>query len=152
MATTAKARQISGRLAEVLRVRTTLALAEGIGTSGDPTINIGAGSVGGANAFIRVIPLAVPLAKDSLGLTQQGYAQHVVQLATEANEAGTTDNIVDNLSRAQLSAILGEAIQMGCNVEWYEEAKGTAPIETTITGSKLKATFNANAYYPLSNQ
>lgn len=151
MATTEKSRMIALKLAENIRARIgTLALAVGVGTSGDPTINIGAGSNGGVNAFIRIIPMPQALAKDVLGLSQTGFTPHVVQLATEANNAAGSG--ADVLTRQQLANVLGPCFAVGAQFEWYEEANGTAPVETTITGSKLKATVPADMYNQLAGQ
>lgn len=154
MATTEKARMIALRLADELKLRVfpALAFAETTGTAGDPVINIGTGADRSASATIRVVPFPAPLAKDILGLTSPQVALHVVQLATEANFAGTTDNIADNLTRQQLMNILGPCVGTGCKVEWYEEADGTGPSETTIDPTKLKAEFTPNPYFPLGIQ
>jgi hypothetical protein len=127
-------------------------MVEGIGTNGDPTILFGTGVSRGPNAFIRIAEITNPTAKDSLGLTAGAYTPHVVQLATEANFAGTTDNIADNITTVRLLDLLGELFMTGCQIEWYQEADGTTPTETTITASKLKGTFNPHRYWPLMGQ
>lgn len=148
---TEKARMISLRLAEMLRARIgTLALVEGVGASGDPLITIGAGSNGGVNAVIRVVPFSAPIAKDVLGLASTVFTPHVVQLATEANNAAGSG--ADILTRQQLMNFLAPVLGIGAQVEWYEEANGTAPVEATITSSKLKATVPANPYWTLMGQ
>lgn len=153
MATTEKARMLSLRLADELKLRlSALAFAETVGTSGDPLIKIGTGADRSASAVIRIVPFAAPLAKDILGNASSVYATHIVQLATEANFAGTTDNIADNLTRQQLIDILGPCVLIGAQVQWYEEADGTGPSETTIDPTKLKATFNPNPYFVLGAQ
>lgn len=153
MATSEKARMIALRIAEDLKFRIgALALAETVGTSGDPVINIGAGTDRSASATIRVVPMGFPLAKDVLGNASNVYTPHTVQLATEANYAGATDNIADNLTRQQLGDILVSCISTGCTMEWYEEADGTGPSETTIAANKLKATLKQNPYQPLMGQ
>lgn len=145
---------IATLLGDELKLRlSALAFAETIGASGDPLINIGAGTTRTASATIRIIVFGAPLAKDILGNASQVYATHIVQIATEANFAGTTDNIADNLTRQQLIDVLGPCLAVGAQVQWWEEADGTGPSETTFnTGAKLKATYNPNPYFVLGAQ
>lgn len=152
---TFKSFEMARQLADKFRKSIALAavtMVEGVGTNGDPTILFGTGVSRGPNAFIRIADMSDPTAKDSLGNTAGNYTPHVIQLATETNYAGTSDNIADNLSTDKLLDILGELITTGCQLEWYQEADGTTPTETTITSSKFKARFNTNRYWPLMGQ
>lgn len=151
MATTQKAISLARDLAEEIQKRLpTMTVATSFDSDGNPLVSVDDGSPasGEASALIKVRPIDWPLAKDALGLASQVYTPHVIQLATEANYAATTDNVADNLTRAQLLAILGPCLQKGCRVEWYEETYGTPPAASTITGSKLKASYE-NLYYPM---
>jgi hypothetical protein len=149
MATTHKASAIARELFDRLSKRLTLAITEGVGTDGDPIITIGTGASASASALIRIVPKDWPLAKDSLGNAATIFGPHKVQLATEANPSAGAG--ADNLSRQQLTNILGECLSCGCQTEWYEEAFGTGPDETTIDAANLKATY-ADIYHPLAAQ
>lgn len=151
---TFKATMLAQRLAESLKIRMTgLAFVESVGTNGDPIISIGPGTTRGANAVIRIVPEPTPTAKDIFGNASPNPATpHIVQLATEANFAGTTDNIADNLTRQQLGNILCDVFGTGCYVEWYEEADGTVPSETTFAANKLKASIAQNLWQQLMGQ
>jgi len=150
-----KATALARALADRLRLSIALVgvtMVEGSGTSNDPTITLGTGVSRGPNAFIRITDMTNPTAKDSLGNTQTNFTPCLVQLATEANFAGTTDNIADNLTTARLMDILGEVLAVGAYTEWYQEADGTTPTETTITASKLKQSFPQDRRWPLAGQ
>jgi len=153
MASTQKAFGIARRIFDDLRLRQrALAAVETLGTSGDPLLRFGAGTIGSASCVIRVVQLAAPTAKDVFNNASQVQVPHRIQIATEANHAGITDNVPDVLTRQQLIDILGVCLAQGSIVEWYEENNGTAATEATITGSKLKATFNADVYWPINGQ
>jgi hypothetical protein len=149
-----KSFEMSREIADVLRKKPSLAglaFTETTGTANDPIISIGPGTTRGKNVVIRLTELTNPTATDSLNLTAGKYGPHVAQLATEANFAGTTDNIADNIPRQMLLDVLGEVIKRGSRVEWWEEADGTAPSETTYnTASKLKASWAFSSYWPLA--
>lgn len=144
---TTKALALRADIADELRKRTSLAVVEGFDTSGYPTIAVGAGSAGGRNAFIRVKEVDWALAKDALGLPSTIVSPHVIQLATEANFAGTTDNVADVLTTQDELTFVGVIIKRGCMTEWYKSANGTAPTVATITGTP--ATMEPDLYYPL---
>jgi hypothetical protein len=147
MATSYKAQALASELADKIRSR-------GFGGSLlvdaadlNPYVSIGDGTIGGANALLKVKPVDWPLAKDVLGLDQAVFAPHVIQFVTEADPtAGAGAN---PLTRGQVLGILGQAMAMGCVVEWYESANGDSPDLDDITPAKLKGTFHPDHYHPL---
>lgn len=147
MASTEKARQMSDRLFDEMKLRCApLAVVQSTGTAGDPVISVGPGTALGANAIVRVVPEPAPLAKDVLGLASNVYTPHRIQIVTEADFAGTTDNVVDPMTRQQLVNVVGPVINAGATVEWYESATGVAPTEAAIIAGNLKATFVQHAW------
>lgn len=147
--TTEKARMIALKLADELKIRlSALALAEGTGSAGDPLLTIGAGSIGGANAIVRVIPTAFSLAKDILGNAANSYTPHTIQLCTEANPAGGSG--ADILTPQQVVSLTSAIDGFGATWEWYQSANGTAPTEAAMIAGNLKATFDQNSYYKLA--
>lgn len=144
-----KAREIAAELADELKIRmSALALSQTNDANGDPVITLGAGVALGRNAVIRVKAIEWALAKDSLGLPATIYTPHVIQIASEANYAATSDNVADTLTTADLLALLATCSKRGTRVEWWQEATGTPPAVTTFdTASKLKATYEAELYW-----
>jgi hypothetical protein len=152
MATTAKAVEICKELFDKLKARLGTSLAITINQDAsdlNPYIQIGSGVSNTPNATLKVMPQDWPLAKDSLGNTAPAYSPHKIALVTEANFAGTTDNVVDNLTRAQLLPILGQALYMGTRLEWYETAFATPPTIAGIVVGNLKAAIDPNVYRPM---
>lgn len=137
-----KAYELAAELQDELAKRLpTLAVVLGQDTNGDPTIAVGAGTPGGKNAFIRVKAIDWP-GTDALGLTQTVFTPHVIQIATEANYAGTTDNVADVLTPTELLPLLLTIGARGTAVEWYVETNGTAPVVGSLTSTKLSASFS----------
>jgi hypothetical protein len=149
MATDYKSQAIAHDLASRLGERglTSLGIVESFDTDGNPLINIGAGSAGGANAVIKCLPVVWPLAQDVLGLSANMYSPHTLQLVTEADP--TAGSGADPLSPNQLMMILGQVQQMGTIVEWYQTAAGTPPTAAGITSGNLQSTFYPDQRYPL---
>jgi hypothetical protein len=151
MATTTKAREIARKIFDGITLRQpSIVASETTGTAGDPVLTFGALTTGTASALIRVVADSSALEKDVIGSVARPFAPHIVQIASEANSAAGAG--ADNLSRQQLTDILGECIKAGATVEWYEEAFGNTIAETTITVSKLKARFIGNPYFPAESQ
>lgn len=139
----AKAVEIAHELASKInfRLNGALAVVESFDTDGCPVIMVGAGTAGQKNFALKLRNVDWPLAKDSLGLSAGAYGPEVVMIATEANYAGTTDNVADILDLQSLLSVLGEVIKTSCLVEWYQSANGTAPTVSTFTSGNLKASF-----------
>jgi hypothetical protein len=144
----AKSGEISAKLAGYLAVRLpALALVQSTDTDGYPLISIGAGTAGGANAIIKVLPQNWPLATDVFGNAANSYGPNSILVATEAD---STSSGADPLTPAQLLPILAQVALMGTHIDWYQSASGTAPTAATFaTATNLKASFDTDVYYPL---
>jgi hypothetical protein len=150
MSTSYKSVAISKELADRLRSRglSTLGVVESFDTDQNPLITIGSGVAGTANFLIKVMPTNWPLAKDILGLAALQYTPTTIAIATEADPAAGAG--ADPTTRAQLLPVLGQCMEMGTHVDWYESANGTAPSAATIADpTKLKASFDQDNYRPL---
>lgn len=148
---TAKAQSLARQLKEDLALRlSSLGATLDVDASGYPTVTVGDNSApGNQAAFIRVREEEVmgSLNKDSLGLTQNVYTPHVIQVAVETS--GTAG--VTLVTLANLSLLLGEVMKHGTKVELWLEDNGTAPTVTTFsTASKKKQTWD-HLYHPLTS-
>jgi hypothetical protein len=150
MATTQKAIDFMKDFAAEMKARKSgLAQTPGFSaTDSSPTLLVGAASTGNEGFFLKLATYTSPN-KDILGLTQNVYANHIAQIAFEANYASTSDNIADVQQWGSHLPAISILARMGLRVEVYEETNGTAPSETTIAASKLKATFEGHLQYPL---
>lgn len=145
---TKKAHELAAEIASELKLRLpALAVAEAIDSDEAPLVKVGAGTAGSASALIKIIPQDWPLAKDILGLTATIFTPHKIQLVLEANHAGTTDNVADILTDAQLLPILGVIVLRGCRVELYRSANGNAVGPEDIVAGNLKATFDPHPVF-----
>jgi hypothetical protein len=146
MATTQKAISISQEFASEFKQRSSLAQTAGFSaTDGGPTLLVGAATAGAEGFFLK-ISLFANLNKDALGLTQNTYANHIAQIAYEANPSSGSGADVEKWA-SHLPAIAMLAMR-GIRIEVYEETNGTAPSETTIAAAKLKASFEPHVQYP----
>lgn len=91
-----------------------------------------------------------PVALDSLGNTANQYSHHVIEICTEANYAGTTDNVADILTPTELGPVFFEAARRGCQVKWYVSANGTVPATSQMTAANLKDTEGSLYWQPLA--
>lgn len=148
MSTSAKALSLANDLADELKKRTTLTVAQSFDTDGSPLIQVGTGSIGAAGGLLKVRPQDWPLAKDVLGLSANIYTPHVIQLVTEANASAGAG--ADINTPAQLMVLMAPALLRGCRFEWYNSANGNAPDATDITSGNLKASFES-LYHPLTS-
>lgn len=124
-----------------------LARAKSFGTSQDPCIAIGAGTAGTQSAFVRIKQLA-SINTDVLGLAQNVFTPHVIQLVLEASTVANCPLLtIDNLT-----TLMGELMKTGVRLEVYLSANTNAPDEADITAGNLKQTFNAHVQYPLAGQ
>lgn len=152
MSTSYKAQAIANELADKLKSRglSSLGVVQSFDTDSNPLITIGTGVAGTANAVIKVMPQDWPLAQDVLGNAANAFSPHQIKLATEADYAGTTDNVADADSKAILGPLLTQIIEMGTQWKWYESASGTAPTAATLNSeSNLKSANDPDHYRPL---
>lgn len=143
-----KANEIRDELADELKKRLSdLAHVNSFDANANPMITIGAGSALGRNAVIVVKPIDWPLAKDVLGLPATVFTPHVIQLVTEANFAGTTDNVADPLLPQDILVLLSTICKRGTKVEWYQSATSVAPTTAAILTANKKAEIEADLYW-----
>ena len=101
---------------------------------------LGDGVATHANAFIKIVPISWPNAKDVLGLQATVYTPNVIQICVEAvSGAGA-----EPLPWADKLPILAALAQRGTRIEIYETATATAPSLAGIISGNLKATFEAS--------
>lgn len=142
-ASQAKSRQ----LADLLRIELAATLpvcTESFDTDGNPVITLSADATpafGEKVIVIRTKPIDWPTAKDSLGNAAVSFGPHVYQICTEANFAGTTDNVADILTMGEKLMVIVEVGRCGSFVEYYESANGTVPSTAQMTAGNLKGTW-----------
>ena len=95
-------------------------------------VKLGSGVTATINAIIKVKAYASPVT-DFLGNSNRVQGPVVVQCALERN--CTTANHAENLTPAQLIAVLGDVMHLGDGFELYMSDYGTAPVIGTITGT-----------------
>jgi hypothetical protein len=108
-----------------------------------PCLQIGAGTAGTASAFIKIKPEAA-WGKDVLGLTQNVFTPHIVQMVVENLAAGTFP-----LTLAKLGEIWGVLTGQGTKAELYVRANASAAVETDITTGNLVLSYQPHLNYPL---
>lgn len=151
MATTQKAFDLARDIAAELTLRLpTMIVTSLTHSDGHPYITVtedASPASGEGVVIIKVRPMDWPLAKDVLGNTAQVFVPTVIQVCTEKNYAGATDNVPDNLtlsgytSEQVLLPVLGTVLSKGCVTEWYVTNYGTVPAIAEITSANLKATY-----------
>lgn len=150
MATTKKALAMADELASELKQRqSALAITQSFDTDSNPLIKVGAGTAGAKGGLIKIMPIAVPYAKDILGLAAEVYTPHVVQIGVEANNAAGA--AADVNTWVELMLLIGPVVLRGARVEIYQSANGTAPTaaNTVDDSTKLVASFDPSAQYPM---
>ncbi len=114
-------------------------------SSGWPVITLSADATPATGEKVVVVKIkTVDLAysQDILGNASIPFSPHRIQICTEANFAGTTDNVADILSPIELLPVIALAAKTGMVLEWHVTANGTVPSSAAIdAGTNLKATF-----------
>jgi hypothetical protein len=142
MATTAKAAAIARELVDVWqkKVATTLpVLVESLDTDGNPVITMSAIAspvAGGKVVVVRVKPMTWT-AYDVIGHVSPVFAQHVIQVCTEANYAGSDNGVADILTPVELLPVWAEIARRGCMMEWYVCSNTTLPSTAQMTSGNL---------------
>ena len=127
-----------------------LVCVESKDSNGDAVIVLSADSTPAAGEKVIVIrtkSMDQPLAKDSLGLPSMTFVPSVIQLCTELNYAGTTDNVADILGPVELLPVICTLANRATRIEWYQTANGTLPATAQMTSSNLKATIEADLFW-----
>jgi len=153
--TTTKSTQISRDLVD--RLKKWLAVAMPVvtetqdATTGAPITTFSADATpttGEKIVVIKVIATGSPAALDVFNNAAFQYGPEIIQICTEKNFAGTTDNVADILTAADLLPVFMEAASFNCITEWYQTNNGTAPTAAGITGTPAAKWFPL--YFPLS--
>lgn len=144
MANSAKALVIRDTLAQDIYARTGLTVVKGLDASNFPQLLVGTLTSTSQGAYVRIKQLD-SLNTDVLGLTQNVFTPHVIQVALEMS----TITNVSYLTVHNFSLLLGELMKMGTRVELYVRAQGTAPSVSDITAANLAATWETSLQYPM---
>lgn len=132
------------QLAEELTLRLpTVTIAQGSGTSGDPTITIGTPASGGA--FARIVAEST-VQLNALGLAQTVYAPHKIQVCFEFDSTLTT---VATMALTSMWGLIASVVSKGMTVEVYAVADGSTPNEAALVAANLKATIDPSLYFKI---
>lgn len=114
----------------------------GFDSSGNPTLQLGDATSEHQNASIRCLPIGT-WGSDIVGLTQNDYANHVIQISAEKDVTTNSAAVETVLSAANLMGVLAECLRWGTRVELYvTTANGTVTASDT-TGANAFANFIA---------
>lgn len=127
-----------------------IAATNGSASDGNPLLTFGAGSPGGVNAVIKLLPQPWPTATDIIGNAANTYSPTLIQLVTEANPAGGAG--ADVLTPQIVLYLLAATTVLGTRVEWYQSANGVAPTTAAIIAADLKGTWNPDTVYGILSQ
>jgi hypothetical protein len=156
MATTQKSLNMAADMAAKLTVKSApMLVTQSSDSDGNPVLTVSADATpvaGEAVIVIRIKPETHSEAKDLFGNAAINYGPHVIQLCTEANFAGATDNVADILTLAQLAPVMDEVFGRGCTVEWYQTANATVPSIAAMIAANLKSTQNDLYWKNLTSQ
>ncbi len=144
--TSAKATSAANQLKSDLVARG-YAVVLGLDSVFNPTLSVGTLTTGSQGAFLRIKPLDT-IMLDVLGLAQNSFTPHVVQIALEESASAG----LPFLTPANFTKILGESMKTGMRVEVYMRTTGTAPAVTDITAANLLVTWDTSIQYPLAGQ
>jgi len=128
----------------------TLVFTDSFDVSGMPCLTISTDSTpafGEKVMVLRVKPIDQSLAKDCLGLASKVHTPHVIQICTEADFEGTTDNVLDILGPVELLSLIGTVCIRGTKVEWYRTANGTVPSVAAMIASNLIQSFDTSTWW-----
>lgn len=149
-----KAYTISREIVQRLKVRYAelgLTVTEGVDTDNNPTFTVSDGSPATTEQVIFVRVKAFPtdsLWKNSVGLPQEQWTPHVIQVAMEAFAASGAGANLSTVTATNQLALFGEILPFKTRVEVYLSANGTVPSVSTITSSNYKGGFDS-LYFPL---
>lgn len=151
---TQKAISMARRLADELtfRLNGDLDVVESRDSNGNPLVTVGDAGIGDAGCLIRIVTVPT-IQKNSIGLDQEVFTPHIVQLMTEANYAGSDNGVADINTATQFATFLAVCVETGAKVEIWQTANGTAPSAGAFaTGSNKKGEVLSSVQYPLMNQ
>ena len=140
-------RELANRL--TIRFAGNLLVREAFDASGNPTINIDDGTPATTEqaAFIRVLEQP-SIGLNSVGLAQDSFGPHVVQVVIEASAASAA---INRMTQANQMRIWAEVLKLGTKLEVYHADTGAAPVVGDIVSAKLVSTVQ-DLYNPLTNE
>lgn len=147
MATTAKALASHRELVDILKLQVAATLpvvTDSFDSDGNPVTTLSADATPAAGekvVVLRTKAIGAFGAFNSIGQVAEQFSHHVIQICTESNFEGTTDNVSDILSPVQLLPVLVEIGRKGSQVEWYQTANATIPSTAAMVAANLKATW-----------
>lgn len=144
MSSNAKALSLAADIAAELAQRITLTITPGTAADAFPQIVVGTGVASDPGCYIKFRTETWPEAKNILGTAADIFSPALIQVCFEANYASTIDTVADTTLFSDVALILGTLFIRGAKVEVYQSAYGTAPVETELVASKLKATFESS--------
>jgi hypothetical protein len=106
----------------------------------NPQLVLGAGTAGAAGCYIRIIQQPWT-AKNVLGLTNDVYTPHVVQVVFEANPTPGAGADINSL--ATLSTVIAVCARKNTALEIFQETTGAAPGEADCVAGKLQVRLDA---------
>jgi hypothetical protein len=119
---------------------------DGFDSLGNPTVTFSVDATPTATHKVVVITVAPYLngtALDVFGNTANAYSNPTkIQICTEANYAGTSDNVADILAATDLLPVFAEVARKGTIIEWHQTATSVLPTAAVIVaGASLVATY-----------
>jgi hypothetical protein len=152
MATTYKAIAAMRELVDSIKLQVAATLpvvVESNDANGHPVVTLSADATpiaGEKVIVIRMKPIGAIGAQNIIGQTAEQFSHHVIQVCTEKNFEGATDNVNDILSPAELLPVLIECGRRGSFVEWYRTANTTVPSTSAMVEANLASTWR-NLYW-----
>ncbi len=137
------------------RLGAAVAVAKAFDTDFQPLITIGPGTAGSNSAILK-IAAEVSLFKNAIGLAQEVYTPHRLQIAFE--DVSATAGVVNRtLTEATKAKIMADALNQGFAVDVYVLANGTAPTAANLATAVAAAagptaTLPPDIFNPLTNQ
>jgi hypothetical protein len=123
-----------------------LAVVKAFDVDGQPLVKIGTQAALSASATLKIVSEAT-IQKDALGLTQNVYHPHRIQVIYE--DVSATG--VKPLSDIQKLLILGEVIMKGHRVDLFVTATAVAPTIANIPANPV-GSYTPDLWNPLTNQ
>lgn len=161
MGTTAKALRLSQDLKDLLtfRLPSTWTATQSYDSSGNPVVTYAAAawSTGVEYFIIRIKPRdQLAEQKNSLGLAQDTFAQHDIEILAEGNTtaggAQPASNDLNYVLKTSTLAIMAvEVAKKGCRSRWYLTTHAVQPTTADLVAAKLKQDVEPDLYNGLTN-
>lgn len=143
--TVAMARELTDKLKKLVP-STMSVVTESNDSDQNPVITLSADATpatGEKVIVIRFKQVSQPTAVDMFSRTDLTgpYGPVMVQICTEKNYEGATDNVLDILGPGDLLPLLMEIGKLARWTEWYRTANGTVPSTAAMIAANLAATW-----------